>query len=120
MVRRLRSKDESAAALKDMIAQMEKTTGCLVKRLRGDNETEALRKTFQAWLHEKGITHKTSPAYSPESNGKAERVQQTITTPTRCVLDMVRSVPEHKELLVEAVLTASYLGNRMYSTSENM
>lgn len=120
MVRLLRSKDGSAAALKEMIAQMEKTTGRSVKRLRSDNATELLSKKFQGWLREKGITHEKSPAYSPESNGKAERVQQTIMTTTRCLLEMVKSVPDHKELWDEAVLTANYLRNRMYSTSGNM
>lgn len=34
-----------------------------------------LSKKFQAWLREKGITHETSPAYFPDSNGRAKRVQ---------------------------------------------
>lgn len=52
----LRSKDGSGAALKDMIAQMEKTTGCSVKWLRSNNATELLSKKFQVWWREKRIT----------------------------------------------------------------
>lgn len=58
--------------------------------------------------------------YSPESHGKAERVQQTITTTTRCVLETVKSVPNYKVLWDKAVLRENYLRNHMYSTTENM
>lgn len=46
MVRFMNSKNKSAAALKEIIAQMEKTTGRSVKRLRSDNAIELMRKNF--------------------------------------------------------------------------
>lgn len=71
-------------------------------------------------MGEKGITHETSPAYYPESNGKAERVQQTIMNTKRCILKMIEKIPDHTELWDEAVLTYTFLRNRMNSTSGNM
>lgn len=120
MARLLRSKDESAAALKDMIAEMEKTTGRSVKRRRSEDATELLSKKFQGWLLEKRIIHEISPAYSLQSIGNAEGIQQTIMTTTRCLLEMVKSMPVYKELWDKTVLTANYQRNRMYSTSESM
>lgn len=119
MLRLLISKDESAAGLKEIIAQMENTTGRSVRRLKSDNATELRSNKFQSWLQEKGIIHETSPAYSPELNGKEERFQQTIMTTTRCLLEMANFVPNYKNLSDETVLTANYVRNRIYSTSGN-
>lgn len=47
-------------------------------------------------------------------------MQKTVMTTIRCLLDMVKSVPTHKELWDEAVMTSNYLRNRMVSTSGNM
>lgn len=94
-----------------MIVQMKKTTGRYVKILRGDNASEFLSKHLQQWIREKEIIHETSPAYSPESNGKAERVKQTIMNTTRCLLDIIKTIKDHTELWDETVSTANYLRN---------
>lgn len=109
MVRLLKTKDESTVALQEMIALMEKTTGRSVKRLRSDNASELLSNRFQNWLRERGIQHETSPVYSPESNGKAERILQTLMNTTRCLLRMGKNIPNNKSTWDEAVLTANYL-----------
>lgn len=90
-----------------------------MKRLLGENSSELMSKNFQRWMRERGIVHETFPVYSPESNGKAERIQKTIINTTRCLLDMVKDLPKHTEVWDEAVATANYLRNRMYSASGN-
>lgn len=115
----LNSKDESPIALNEMIAQMDNTTGNSVRQLSSDNATELLGKRFHDWLCQNSITHDTSLAYAPESNGKSERVQRTILTTTMCLLDMINFLPDHKGLSEEAVMRATYLRNCMRTTSGN-
>ena len=54
-----------------------------------------------------GIIHETTPPYSHESNGKAERYNRTITTDARTMLQSNK----HLKLWPEAILTAVYLRN---------
>lgn len=75
MVHLIKKRSDSAEAVKAMIKKKEKLTSRKVKRLSGDKALEFLSNSFQGWLCQKVIKHQTSPPYSPESNGKAERVQ---------------------------------------------
>lgn len=74
----LKLKSESGQVLKDVINQMETTTDKRVKKSRTNNAIELLENSFQRWISDKGIILKPTPHYSPETNGKAERIQQTI------------------------------------------
>ena len=119
MITMVKRKSEVAKVVKDMIQKMERLTGKVVKRLRSDNASELLSTSFKQWISEKGITQELSPPYSPESNGKAERVQQTIMSITRCLLDMIKHIPGHTQFWPEAVHTANFIRNRMYTASCN-
>lgn len=116
----IQSKKGYTTVLEDMIANMETATGRTVKELGSDSALELLSKDFQSWLRVKGIAHETSPSYFAESNGKAERLRQTLLSTTRCLSQMVSIVPWNKKLWDDAVMTANYLTNRMYSASGNM
>lgn len=67
---------------------------------------------FEKWLEEKGITHKITNPYSPDSNGRAGRLN-------RSQLDMARTMMTHswdycpKSLWAEALNTACYFQNRI-------
>lgn len=96
---------------------MENMTQKSVQRFRSDNAPELLSKDFKSYLSEKGIVMELSPPYSPESNGRAERVQQTILGITRCLLATIRKMPSYLRLWDEAVLTANFIRNRTFSES---
>ena len=98
LVRFLRSRDDASRAIQEMITDLEimrkglvkqlNITACgedRVNRLRCDNAKEFLSKKFKQWLQERGIQHDLTASYSPESNGKAERLNRNS-------LDMVRII----------------------------
>ena len=106
LVRFLKTKDEAGAAIKEMITELEtmrqgrvKKVNITVyehetvKRLRSDNAKEFLSKIFKKWLSHRGIQHKWCSAYSPESNGKAERLNRTLLDMARTMLIGAQHLP---------------------------
>lgn len=71
----LKVKSDSGKALQEMISQMETVTRMKTKRLRTNNASELESCNFENWIRQKGIVHEPSPPYSPETDGKSERVQ---------------------------------------------
>ncbi len=43
-------------------------------------------RKFDDCLKENGISHEVTASFSPEQNGKAERVNHTIVAPVRAIL----------------------------------
>ena len=102
-----------------MITELETARGGKVKRLRSDNGGEFLSNNFQRWLRHKGIVHERTAPYSPESNGKAERLQRTLMDMARCLLASATHIPDYQKLWAEAINAANFIRNRMYTTSGN-
>lgn len=96
MVRTVRNKSEIPAVVKEKIHQMETMSDRSVKTFRSDNAAELLSKKVREVDQRKRNNSKTIPPCSSESNGKAERVQQTKMTFARFLLDMTKNVPKHK------------------------
>ena len=124
LVRFLKTKDEASKAVKEMITELEtfrkgKVKRLRVKRLRSDNEGALLSKNFQGWLKQKGIKHELTSSYSPESNGKAERLNRTLMDMARSMLMDLGKVSGHQNLWGEAINTANFLRNRMYTSASN-
>ena len=88
-----------------------------MKRLRSDNAKEFLSRSFTKWLSKKGIRHELSLAYSPESNGKAERLNRTLLDISRTMLIGAKHLPKRKQMWAEAVNAACYIRNRLFSTA---
>lgn len=71
---------------------------------------------MQPWLPTGGIFHEITTAYSPESNGRAERLNRTL-------MDMARSsmvgaqCEAISSLWADAVSYANYIRNRLYTRS---
>lgn len=103
----LKENNESTSALQFLFAFMEKETAILVKRGHGNNASELLSNCFPSWLREKGDAYETSHSYSPKSNGKGQRVQQTIMTMKSCLISMLKGTESHTALWEEAVVTAN-------------
>jgi transposase InsO family protein len=108
-----RTKSEAASALVDMLIRWQRLTGRKMKTLRTDQGTE-----FQGVLTEyctrKGITHQTSTVYTPEQNGRAERLNRTLIERVRALL-LEHHLP--KTVWSEAMMTASYLRNRITASN---
>jgi hypothetical protein len=69
-----------------------------------------MNKTFHAFCAENGIHTEYSAAYTPEQNGRAERMNRTIIEKARTLLLGVEAT---EELWVDDVLTAAHLHNLM-------
>ena len=122
LVRFSKTKHAAAEALKDMILELEATcqanVGRLsVTRLRTENAKEFISKDFKSWLKEKGIQQELSYPYSPESNGKAERLNRTLVDTARTLMVGISHLKGHEQLWAEAIHTAIFLRNRMYTSA---
>jgi hypothetical protein len=106
----LSSKANVSANLIDEIRRWERDTGCKVHTIRTDRGTEFMNKTFHAFCAKNGIHTEYSAAYTPEQNGRAERMNRTVIEKARTLL---LGVEAYEELWVEAVLTAVDLHNLM-------
>ena len=86
VVRTMTSKDQAAKHVKEIIAEWETQLGLRTKKIRSDRGGEFLTNDLGEWLSAKGIIHEKTPAYSPESNGMAERVNRTLMEKVRSLL----------------------------------
>lgn len=57
--------------------------------------------------------------YSPESNGKAERLNWSLNNISRTILLGLRLVKTHERLSKDEAQTANYLRNRMFPLASN-
>ena len=88
-------------------------SGCVLKEFQSDNGGEYTDSGFRDYLKSTGILHRTSAAYTPQQNGKAERSIRTILERT---LSMLRSANLSDGFWQDAVDTAVHLINRSTRT----
>ena len=109
VVRPIKAKSDVAGVTTDVINMLEKQSGWPLLVVRTDNGSEYINSTLATFFKDKGVLHQTTVRYTPEQNGKAERLNRTL-------LDRVRAMLEDsglpKTLWAEAATTASYLRNR--------
>ncbi|CAI7836926.1 unnamed protein product, partial [Closterium sp. NIES-53] len=83
----LKQKDHAASTIKeDWLPFIEKQAECVVKRIRTDRGGEFLGAEMTAWLKKQGIQRELTTAYTPQSNGVAERANRTILETARALL----------------------------------
>ncbi|CAI7913334.1 unnamed protein product, partial [Closterium sp. NIES-54] len=83
----LKQKDHAASTIKeDWLPFVEKQAECVVKRIRTDRGGEFLGAEMTAWLKKQGIQKELTTAYTPQSNGVAERANRTILETARALL----------------------------------
>ena len=85
----------------------------LPKVFRTNNALEFLQTTLHDYCASNGILHQTSCAHTSQQNGVAERKYRHILD-VACTIMFEKQVPKY--LWSDAVLTATYLVNRMPST----
>ena len=105
----IKAKSDVAGVTMEVINMLEKQSGWPLLVVRTDNGSEYINSTLATFFKDKGVLHQTTVRYTPEQNGKAERLNRTL-------LDRVRAMLEDsglpKTLWAEAATTASYLRNR--------
>ena len=77
-----------------------------VKWVRSDGGTEYINKAFRDQLKTDGTLHETSAPYTPEQNGLAERMNQTLSTLANIMLEESK-LP--KSSWANAMATAAYV-----------
>ena len=116
----LRNKSDTYEGLVSIFNYLENTVDKRIKRLRSDNGTEYVNQQMQKFLNDKGIAHETTAPYSPESNGKAERLNRSIIDGARSILNELQEINQlvnHKKLWAEAVNAMVYVRNRSLTKS---
>lgn len=80
--------------------------------MRSDNGGEYTSKEFDEYLAKHGIKRRLTIPGTPEQNGVAERMNQTLLDMMRCLVNQ-SGVP--KELWADVVVTASHIRNKCSS-----
>ena len=103
----LKSKADVPGACWDVLQRWQRQTDYKVKVVRTDGGTEFLG-SLQDKFREAGVIHQTSVRYTPQQNGRAERLNRTLLQKTRCLLFQA-NMPS--KFWAEAISTANYLRN---------
>lgn len=116
-VRLLNAKSDVAAATKSVFSMLRTSTGLPVINVRTDRGGEYMSKDLEAYFDHNGIVHQSTLPYTPEQNGKAERLNRTLLEKARSML-ADSSLPF--EAWGEAVMTANYLRNRSPTSGRDL
>ena len=112
----MKRKNETMENFKKYMARAERKHGKLLKCLHSDNGSEYINNEFSSMLAEKGIERRLTVPYTPQQNGRAERLNQSLLAIARCM--MIESGVPHK-FWAEAILHANYIKNRTISSAIN-
>jgi hypothetical protein len=82
----LHTKSGAVDGLKHIIETWENATGNRVRVLYSDRGGEYMSSELSEYLQSKGITQRFSVPHEPRQNGRAERVNQTLTDTVRSML----------------------------------
>jgi hypothetical protein len=104
----MREKSEAPGLFKQFQERC-KINGKPVKAVRFDNGGEFASRELVEYLKEQGLLSEPTAAYSPESNGLAERTNGTLLYKTRAMLE---DAGLSKHLWQQFIATAAYLHNR--------
>lgn len=113
----LRRKSEVAEKVKDFVLFCKTQIGKTPRVLQSDNGGEYIAKELQGFLRSEGIISQFTAPYSPQQNGVAERRNRYLKEMTMC---MLLDAGLDAKYWGEAVLTATYLQNRLPSRSIGM
>ncbi len=105
----LYNKSEALSKFKDYCSLASNRFNRNVMRLRCDRGTEYLNDGFRNFCNQNGIHLEPTMAYSPQQNGKAERLNRTLVERGRTIL---RKSKLDKSFWTEALACAAYVINR--------
>ncbi|CAI7902277.1 unnamed protein product [Closterium sp. NIES-54] len=78
--------DAARVIIEEWLSMVERGSGKRVKAIRSDRGGEFLGAEFRSWLKRHGIKQQLTTAYTPLSNGVAERANRTIIKGGRTIL----------------------------------
>jgi len=99
-----------------LVNRWETKTGNKFKVLRCDNGYEYQSNKLVRYLSEKGAEIDSTNPYTPQQNGKAERMNRTLVEMARCLLN---SAKLGKKYWPYAIMTAAYIRNRLPTSSND-
>jgi len=105
----MRHKGDAFSRFREWKTLVENQTGKKVKRLRTDNGMEFCSSEFNQFCKEHGIARHHTVRHTPQQNGVAERMNQTLLEKARCMLSNAGLA---RRFWAEAVTTACFLVNR--------
>ncbi|CAI7932295.1 unnamed protein product [Closterium sp. NIES-54] len=79
--------DAARVIIEEWLPMVERESGKRVKAIRSDRGGEFLGAEFRSWLKRHGIKQQLTTAYTPQSNGVAERANWTIIEGGRTILE---------------------------------
>ena len=82
----LTTKDQTKAALSQMILKAEAATGHKCSKVYSDRGGEYIAEVLQSWFLERGIEHEPTIPQQSQQNGRAERLNQTLNNMVRAML----------------------------------
>jgi len=112
----LKKKANVFHVFKQFKAMIEKRTSKSIKFLRTENGGEFTLMEFEQYCKDEGIVRHKIVVYTPQQNGVAKRMNQTLMERAR---SMISNANLQKDLWEEAVSTACYLVNRSPSVAIN-
>ena len=110
----IRRKADILTVFKTFKAWVELESEKMIKCSRIDNRGEYTSDEFANFYQHESFKSQLTIAYTPQQNGVAERMNETLLEITRA---MLKAIGLGKPLWVEAVKTACYVINRSLSSS---
>ncbi|CAN1815372.1 Retrovirus-related Pol polyprotein from transposon TNT 1-94, partial [Linum perenne] len=108
----MKDKSETAHLFQHFYTMIDAQFHTRIQVLKTDNAKDYFNSILGSFLTEKGIVHASSCVETPQQNGIAERKNRHLLEVARACM-FTHNVPQY--LWGEAVLTATYLINRMPS-----
>jgi transposase InsO family protein/copper chaperone CopZ len=108
----LKHKNEVFQCFQDFHKLVANQFNARVRIIRTDNGTEYVNNEFRSYISDQGIIHQTTCPGTPPQNGVAQRKNRHLLEVARSLMFRM-NVPKY--LWSEAVMTATYLINRMPS-----
>lgn len=110
----LKHKSEAAQIIKDYVRWTQNVFGRKPGAIRSDGGGEFCNNDLKSFYRAEGIMAQFTTPYTPQQNGVAERKNRSITEMATC---MMIDSGMNERYWGEAVLTATYLQNRLPSRS---
>src|SRR3981081_4688720 len=81
----LASKSDAAKALEGFIPFVDMQLDAKIRHIRSDRGGEFMSGKFQTYLQEQGIVHEATVPHLHQQNGRAERINRTLTEKAECL-----------------------------------
>lgn len=112
----LRNKSETLQKMIEFVELMKTQKGIKPRKFNSDRGDEYVNKLVKGYLDSEGIECQYTSPSTPQLNGVSERKNRTFIEMVRCMLNQA-NLP--KNMWGEAVTTATYIQNRLITSSIN-